>query len=301
MDTPPGAKIINKADFQPNYLKNGVFRLADFNARKSIPCYTKISTSAQGFYDRHKDIFKQVYSKWVENPFEHWSRKLEYPFVFNCLNLDRFNGSHNLEILDAGSGLTFFPFLVAKSYPQAHVVCTDLDPELSSPIKQISKEENLIQQISFLNSDLACLTDLQANSLSHIYCISVLEHTPNPVSVLEEFARILKPGGQLILTIDISIDGKYEISKENLFEVLKTLEKYFAFSSKEIWEEVINLQTVPDLYYTTDWIRNNNPQLLPWKTPHLKTRFINAAKGQSPFKKFKSLACLGINAHRNDH
>lgn len=37
-------------------------------------------------------------------------------------------------------------------------------------------------------------------SFDVILCTEVLEHTPQPVNVIQEFSRILKPGGRLILT-----------------------------------------------------------------------------------------------------
>ena len=37
-----------------------------------------------------------------------------------------------------------------------------------------------------------------------ILCSEVLEHVPNPTEVLDEFSRLLKPGGQLILTAPLA-------------------------------------------------------------------------------------------------
>lgn len=51
--------------------------------------------------------------------------------------------------------------------------------------------------------DLVCdITDIPEpdNSFDAILCTEVLEHVPNPTHALDEFVRLLKPGGQLILT-----------------------------------------------------------------------------------------------------
>ena len=37
-------------------------------------------------------------------------------------------------------------------------------------------------------------------SFDAILCSEVLEHVPDPIKVIDEFARLLKPGGKLILT-----------------------------------------------------------------------------------------------------
>lgn len=48
-------------------------------------------------------------------------------------------------------------------------------------------------------SDSACLP-FATGSFGAILCTEVLEHVPDPVRVLEELVRVLKPGGKLLLT-----------------------------------------------------------------------------------------------------
>ncbi len=55
------------------------------------------------------------------------------------------------------------------------------------------------------NSKLDIVSDITAipepdNSFDVILCTEVFEHIPNPIAALEEFTRLLRPGGQLILT-----------------------------------------------------------------------------------------------------
>lgn len=56
------------------------------------------------------------------------------------------------------------------------------------------------------NSKLDIISDivdipLQDKSIDAIMCTEVLEHVPNPIQVLHEFKRLLKPGGYLLITV----------------------------------------------------------------------------------------------------
>lgn len=40
-------------------------------------------------------------------------------------------------------------------------------------------------------------------SFDAVMCVEVLEHVPNPISALREFGRLLRPGGELVLTTPV--------------------------------------------------------------------------------------------------
>ncbi|OGJ93666.1 MAG: hypothetical protein A2487_02425 [Candidatus Raymondbacteria bacterium RifOxyC12_full_50_8] len=48
-------------------------------------------------------------------------------------------------------------------------------------------------------SDITSIPE-PAGSFDAILCVEVLEHLPDPIAALQEFARLLRPGGTLILT-----------------------------------------------------------------------------------------------------
>jgi len=48
-------------------------------------------------------------------------------------------------------------------------------------------------------SDVTAIPELDG-SFDAIMCIEVFEHLPNPLAAIREFARLLRPGGQMILT-----------------------------------------------------------------------------------------------------
>jgi SAM-dependent methyltransferase len=45
---------------------------------------------------------------------------------------------------------------------------------------------------------------LDTDSLDAVVCTQVLEHTPEPWVVLEEFARVIRPGGKVIITAPLT-------------------------------------------------------------------------------------------------
>ena len=52
-----------------------------------------------------------------------------------------------------------------------------------------------------LIGDIQNLTQIQEASFDTVFCSQVLEHVPRPWEAFSEFARVLRPGGRLILTV----------------------------------------------------------------------------------------------------
>jgi 2-polyprenyl-3-methyl-5-hydroxy-6-metoxy-1,4-benzoquinol methylase len=62
-----------------------------------------------------------------------------------------------------------------------------------------------------------------------VYCISVLEHIATFEKTVAEIARMLKPGGLLVLTIDLDPSGKMPIRPENYHRLIAALKVYFEY------------------------------------------------------------------------
>lgn len=101
----------------------------------------------------------------------------------------------NLNILDAGAGeMQFKKFCNHLNYVSQDF--SKYDGSGDSKGLQTKKWETRGIEIV---SDIVEIP-IDKNSFDAILCTEVLEHVPDPVKVLREFDRILKPGGYLVLT-----------------------------------------------------------------------------------------------------
>ena len=70
--------------------------------------------------------------------------------------------------------------------------------DISYPVLQEAKSR--LPGISFLQGDAQKLSFLKPNSVDGILCSEMIEHVPNAQGVISECFRILKPGGDLLIT-----------------------------------------------------------------------------------------------------
>src|SRR5947209_4444898 len=99
-----------------------------------------------------------------------------------------------LTILDAGAGeLQFKRFCNHLKY-------------ISQDFGQYNGQGTIgLQTGTWDNSKLDIVSDITAiplpdHSVDAIMCTEVLEHVPDPVAVIKEFGRLIRPGGYLLLT-----------------------------------------------------------------------------------------------------
>lgn len=80
----------------------------------------------------------------------------------------------------------------------ARVTALDLSPDLIDVAKLHLLESGL--QVDYRLQSVEALADELPGSFDLITCMEMLEHVPDPGSVLAACARLLKPGGQLFLS-----------------------------------------------------------------------------------------------------
>lgn len=182
---------------------------------------------AQARFLEHEAAFRSPDYPWPRDPLHDWSRCWEYPYTFHHLAgfREQWRESPLPVVVDVGSGVTFFPFaLAALGYD---VRCTDTDPicrtDLERAIPLVSTAPG---RVSFRLIEGARLPVADAEA-AVVTCISVVEHIPDFVSTIRELARVLRPGGLLVLTNDLDLRGDHEIGVAGYQLLRQTLREHF--------------------------------------------------------------------------
>ncbi len=219
----------------------------------------------QGFADRFREANPAALARyarqWVPDPLHHWSRQWEYPYVYERLREElgeRSAAAGGARILDAGSGLTFFPHFLAERLPLARVDCCDRDPLIEDDAALLLPPASAA--VAYSTQDLSALRFPDA-TFDAVYCVSVLEHSDRREAIAAEFARVLKPGGLLVLTIDVSRDGRAEIPPEEAARLVAEVSARFDAAGE--YGDAVRGGERGDVA-TTAHAYALDPTLLPW-------------------------------------
>ena len=205
--------------------RSGIAALSDLQTSGWRELFAVLENEQKIFLERESDFRSAVY-KWPRDPLHTWSRIWEYPYVYYHLQrIKEQSSSEKLEILDYGSGVTFFPFSVAKF--GCGVLCVDIDPicaiDIPAAAKIIQHRPGAVSVALLDNGRIP----VNSESQDVVYCISVIEHVPNFESVIDEINRVLKPRGHFILTVDIDLRGNFEMGIEGFERLQGKLKQYF--------------------------------------------------------------------------
>lgn len=257
----------------------GVITRDAARAVTSDPRWKQMRDYAAQWAQRHEDVLREAGSGtlWRGVPLDQWSRRFEYPFCFGGLQ----GLPPGARILDAGSGFTFFPYLLADDLG-ARVTCADVadlgDLFEASPYRDRSVE--------FASGDLGKLPFGDA-TFDAVVCVSVLEHMDKPDVVVAEFRRVLKPGGRLVLTMDVSLDGHAQISVPGATALADEL----AASFEPVAAPPLTTQALTaDGALTTRTLPQSERRLLPWSQPRLYGAYARLRVRQLPVPRTLDLA-----------
>lgn len=272
-------------------MNSGIPLITEYKQAIESPTFRTMERFSDDFLGKNKTLLSDFIRSWVRDPLHQWSRRWEYPYVYSHL-ASALNGP--ARILDAGSGVTFFPYFLSHQHPGWSIVACDYDVRFAEAFQRIPKPES--SEVSFVAGDLRALPFADA-SFDAIYCISVLEHTGEYPQILNEFYRILKPSGRLILTFDISLDGFLQLSLEQANGFLENLNTKFQDSGGGEIRATKLLERLnrKDQIVTSYDIIRREPETKPWKYPRLSALKASLPKGKITLELKLSFACLDLS------
>jgi SAM-dependent methyltransferase len=159
--------------------------------------------------------------------YDHWSRAWEYPWAILAADLR----GEPLRTLDVGGGGSSFALYLARSGHDSTLVDPSLDQGsgfVFDPQKSLYRNaRSLTKRALFKVAGIHSLWGLPERNGStpvhhhpfsadrlefpdrrfdRVFCLSVMEHIPAGIwpKCMAEFERVLRPGGRLVITLDMT-------------------------------------------------------------------------------------------------
>ena len=216
------------------YQRSGFASLDDLESPHWKEVFRKLEEVQSDFLSYEK-LFRSPGYRWPRDPLHFVARPWEYAYVLSHLRDWQANHPEidRLKVMDFGSGVTFFPFALARQ--NMEVTAVDVDPIVQNDLRKASQVVSASPgTVSFTLSREDNAIPVGTSSFDCVYSVSVLEHIQDRISAAKELMRALKPHGLLILTFDVCFQGGSEITPEHY--VLLT--NYLRDQTELVWPEV---------------------------------------------------------------
>jgi len=257
--------------------RNGYALLTDLDD----PEYGEIACALEGF---QAQFLAQTRPLWDDrfpvppDALGHFTRQWEYPYAW--ANLASTHG----RFLDAGSGITFFPFAFA-----AHgfeVVCCDANTDALGYRERYARastltgypvryEECLLEELPYADG-----------FFDAVACISVLEHVGSSrAAIVESLARVVRPGGRVVITCDVDLLRADGLLLEDASDLLVEFQRHFELAFP------LDLRRPPALLTSESFLHSS-----PWRLPP-PWRPSNGSMNHE----FRTIAVLGLTGVRRAH
>ena len=156
--------------------------------------YNQLRAAGKDWYAGKLGIAAKVI---LEARIAHTSRKFEWPWliVHGCI-------SPGIRILDAG-GCGNSPLKYRMASLGGLVTVADIDEASWRKEESYGLLAVYSGRISFCRADLMQLP-FSDGSYDRVVCASTLEHLSDPLQAVQEMWRVLKPGGRLLISMDVA-------------------------------------------------------------------------------------------------
>lgn len=155
----------------------------------NLNSHTNMSTSKPNFDADELKKFAKLANHWWDEHGELWTlhyvNPLRFAFITEHCQLK------GAKVLDVGCGGGILAESLAKA--GADVTAIDMDPTVIMVAKQHQKIANL--QIDYQCVPVEELSTLKPGYFDIITCMEMLEHVPDPKSILVACSHLLKPNG----------------------------------------------------------------------------------------------------------
>lgn len=153
-------------------------------------------------------------------------------------------------IVDVGCGTGAYTRLIARALPiDGRVVGIDVDLALVVTARQVATTEGLKDRIVLVAGDAQRLP-LSDGCADRVFCNTLLWLLPDPLVVLKEFIRVVRPGGLVVASEpDAGLAVYYDPQDPRLAELTTRSIRAFARGAKLLWGQDFEIgRRLPELF-----------------------------------------------------
>lgn len=125
---------------------------------------------------------------------EKYLDRIDDTFIAQALRL----GLRAGRVLDVGTGPGQIPLKLARRSPEVRCIGVDQSENMLRQAGEHAAAQGLADRVQFQIGNANRL-DFPDASFDFVMCNSVLHHLANPVRVLDELARLVRPGGGILV------------------------------------------------------------------------------------------------------
>src|SRR6478672_3697292 len=126
------------------HLRSGIPVLSELDAHLRSDEYQRHVAFNRAFLEKNDAAMNKYGKLWAKDTFTLWSRRWEYPFALQrIVQFAEQQPDGPIRVLDAGSGVTYFPYYLCAEIPRATVTCLDSNATYHEMFVAITTKANV--------------------------------------------------------------------------------------------------------------------------------------------------------------